>query len=121
MKLFNRSIFDAAETDQILDTPIAFDDPVPADSGIFRDSNPTRSHSVERQVQRKLLAHPQLRFSSLVVRRTPEGVCLEGVLTATDGCDVCSLARQVEGVDQVLNHLLLHTTELPTGSTVDLV
>lgn len=90
------------------DSPIAFDDPVPADSGVIRDVAPNRAHSVERQVQRKLLAHPSLRFSSLVVRRMPDGICLEGVLTANPGADVCSLARQVEGVNRVLNHLLVH-------------
>ncbi len=93
------------------DSPVAFDDPVPADSGIFRDAAPSRAHSVERQVQRKLLAHPRLRFSSLVVRRMPNGICLEGVITSTDGSDVCQLARQVEGVNQVLNHLLVRTLE----------
>jgi hypothetical protein len=94
-----------------LESPVAFDDPVPADSGIFRELDAIRPHSLERQVLRKLLANPQLRFSSLVVRRTPAGVCLEGVLTATDGSDLCSLARQVEGVELVLNHVLVQGTE----------
>jgi hypothetical protein len=89
------------------ESPIAFDDPVPADSGIFRDVAPSRAHSIERQVQRKLLASPGLHFSSLVVRRMPDGICLEGVLTASDGSDVCSVAQQVEGVTRVLNHLLV--------------
>ena len=93
--------------------PVAFDDPVPADSGILRDPIASRPHSLERQVQRKLLAHPRLRFSSLVVRRTPSGICLEGVMTSTDGSDICALARQVEGVQQVLNHIMVHGTELP--------
>lgn len=89
------------------EAPVAFDDPVPADSGVMRDASPSGAHSVERQVQRKLLANPSLRFSSLVVRRMPDGICLEGVLTANEGADVCSLARQVEGVSRVLNHLLV--------------
>ena len=117
MKLLNRSS-DAEASGELLELPIAFDDPVPADSGIFRDVGPSRPHSIERQVQRKLLANPRLRFSSLVVRRTPDGICLEGVLEANNGCDVCSLAQQVEGVDQVLNHLLLHCTELPLETVV---
>ena len=95
----------------IVDSPVAFDDPVPADSGIFRDIEPQRPHSLERQVLRRLLGHPELTFSSLVVRRTPEGICLEGMLTSTEGPDVCSLARQVAGVDQVLNHLLVQTCD----------
>jgi hypothetical protein len=93
------------------ESPVAFDDPVPADSGIFRDLAPCFAHSVERQVQRKLLAQPNLSFSSLVVRRMPDGICLEGIITSTDGSDVCSLAKQVEGVNRVLNHLLVQGTE----------
>lgn len=93
---------------------VAFDDPVPADSGVFRELSSTSSfktHSIERQVQRKLLAQPNLKFSSLVVRRMPGGVCLEGVLEMTDGSDLCKLARQVEGVEQVLNRLVVRGTE----------
>ncbi len=89
---------------------VAFDDPVPADSGVFRELSSTSSfktHSIERQVQRKLLAQPNLKFSSLVVRRIPRGVCLEGVLEMTDDSDLCKLARQVEGVEQVLNRLVV--------------
>jgi hypothetical protein len=93
------------------ESPVAFDDPVPADSGIFRELCPAGAHSIERQVQRKLLAQPHLQFSSLVVRRMPGGICLEGVLTSTDGSDICSLARQVEGVHQVLNHVLVQGSE----------
>jgi len=120
MKLCDDQLTDSALANNVLtdgilgspsESPIAFDDPVPADSGILRDLTPNRSHAIERQVQRKLLAHPHLRFSSLVVRRTRNGVCLEGVLTSAGGPDVCSVARQVEGVQEVLNHLLVHGTE----------
>ena len=115
MNLCDDQLTDSVLTDNVLgastESPVAFDDPVPADSGIFRDLSPNRSHTIERQVQRKLLAHPDLHFASLVVRRTRTGVCLEGVLTSADGPDVCTLARQVEGVQEVLNHLLVHGTE----------
>jgi hypothetical protein len=57
-------------------------------------------------VQRHLLSHPDLRFSSLVIRRIPNGVCLEGVLEQGD-LDVSNLARNVAGVDEVLNHLVI--------------
>ena len=89
--------------------PLGFDDPVPSDSGLMLEpAAPSRSpHSLERQVQRKLLAQPQLQFSSLVVRRMPDGVCLEGVLESTDGSDLGTLARQVEGVVRVLNHVMV--------------
>ena len=68
-------------------------------------------HQIEEDVQRELLAQPELRFSSLVVRRVADGVCLEGVLEADDveaasSC-VCGLARRVAGVQEVLNHLVV--------------
>ena len=96
---------------------VAFDDPVPADSGIFRGLLPDsfHTHSIERQVQRRLLAQPNLRFSSLVVRRLPNGVCLEGVLEATDGADINSLAQQVNGVQNVINRLVVQGTDLKPG------
>ena len=66
-------------------------------------------HQTEEDVQRELLGHPKLQFSSLVVRRIRDGVCLEGVLDVGETCpDVCSLARQVAGVREVLNHLVVH-------------
>lgn len=64
-------------------------------------------HRLEQAVQRHLLSHPELRFSSLVIRRIPNGVCLEGVLETSANLDVCNLARSVAGVNQVLNHLVV--------------
>lgn len=68
-------------------------------------------HRLEREIQRQLLAEPHLKFSSLVVRRVENGVCLQGVLEAdVDAPDVVSLVQRIAGVDQVLNHLLVHST-----------
>jgi osmotically-inducible protein OsmY len=68
-------------------------------------------HQIEEDVQRELLGHGGLHFSSLVVRRVPNGVCLEGVLETDDASEasssVCGLARRVAGVQKVLNHLLV--------------
>jgi len=65
-------------------------------------------HQVEQQVQRHLLAEPALKFSTLVVRRTEGGVCLQGTMeTEPDGPDVASLAKQVSGVTSVINQLLI--------------
>jgi osmotically-inducible protein OsmY len=65
-------------------------------------------HQVELDVQRELLAQPSLHFSSLVVRRINDGVCLQGVLeTDAESTDVCSIAQRVSGVRQVLNHLVV--------------
>ena len=67
-----------------------------------------RPHQVEHAVRRHLLTHPNLRFSSLVIRRIRDGVCLQGVLDADPNApDVCTLAQSVAGVRQVLNHLVV--------------
>lgn len=73
-------------------------------------------HRVESQVKRELQSDPGLRFSSLVVRRINDGVCLEGVLDVDDTVpDVDSLARRVAGVNNVLNHLVLRQSrQLPS-------
>jgi osmotically-inducible protein OsmY len=64
-------------------------------------------HRLEHAVQRQLLAHPGLRFATLVIRRIPNGVCLEGVLEDGGNLDICGLARNVSGVNEVLNHLVV--------------
>ena len=71
-----------------------------------------RPHDIERQVRRSLLSHPSLRFSSLVIRRIVDGVCLEGVLETPELFDdVTELTRKVAGVDAVLNRLLVRTEQ----------
>src|SRR5579863_4916240 len=71
-------------------------------------------HQVEQDVRSALLAQPSLHFSSLVVRRIDNGVCLQGVLEAdANSPDVCSIARRVAGVCQVLNHLVVAASRLP--------
>jgi osmotically-inducible protein OsmY len=82
---------------------VRFDSPRPAtDSQIER---------LAQDVRRELLNRPGLQFSSLVVRRVQNGVCLEGVLEANKANeDVCGLARSVAGVDRVLNHLVVRRT-----------
>ena len=65
-------------------------------------------HQVEQAVQRELLSHPQLHFKTLVVRRTQNGVCLEGYLEADENCpDVSGIAQTVAGVDEVINRLMV--------------
>ncbi len=72
-------------------------------------------HRLEQAVQRHLLSHPELRFSTLVIRRIPNGVCLEGVLEHSSNLDVCGLARSVAGVNEVLNHLVVRHRCGPRG------
>lgn len=90
---------------------IALDDPVPSGSCVAvveGEHCPDHPHDVEAEVQRMLLGSPDLEFTSLVVRRVPQGVCLEGVLHgASSAHEVADLARMVSGVDVVINHLLV--------------
>ncbi len=63
---------------------------------------------IELQVQRALRSDPRLRFASLHVHRVDDGVCLEGVVEVDGPCpDFVELARRVEGVNRVLNHLVV--------------
>jgi hypothetical protein len=72
------------------------------DSGFF-----TPLHPVEYEVMRKLQAHPQLKISSLVIRRIPAGVCLQGVIESDpEYIDLQKLLADIEGVDQVINQLV---------------
>jgi hypothetical protein len=65
-------------------------------------------HQVEQDVRSALLSQPNLRFSSLVVRRIADGVCLQGMLEmGADSPDVSLIAQRVKGVHCVLNHLLV--------------
>ena len=68
-------------------------------------------HAIERQVCRVLTSHPGLSISSLVVRRLGDGVCLSGVVESTDDpAEVCRIAQQVTGVNEVINRLLVRST-----------
>lgn len=65
-------------------------------------------HRIEFDVRRQLMADPALRFSSLVIRRVADGVCLEGVLESdADLSDVEQTVAAIAGVNRVLNRLVL--------------
>ena len=67
-------------------------------------------HGVERQIRQALTSHPGLTVSNLVVRRVRDGVCLTGVIESIDETtDVCNLVREVAGVNQVLNRMLVRS------------
>lgn len=71
-----------------------------------------RAHGLEQHVHRALCRNGGQAYSSVVVRRLPNGVCLEGVVRASAGqFDPSRTARQVPGVKEVLNHLV-HCTEM---------
>ena len=90
---------------------VALDDPVPSDSVVaviepHCCADPP--HMIESEVRRALISNPRLHFKVLVVRRVPNGVCLEGVLDVDDTApDVDEIARHVAGVELVINRLLV--------------
>jgi len=57
------------------------------------------------------------RIDRLVVRRTPEGLCLDGVIRSSTGhADVADLVRAATGVTEVLNRLVVfHEDPLPSA------
>lgn len=66
-------------------------------------------HGMERAIQQRLLSSPDAEFTSLVVRRVPGGVCLQGVMEVSgDLPDVTRLAMEVAGVQRVINRLVVH-------------
>ena len=66
------------------------------------------AHQLESDVRRALSTADGLDIGSLVVRRIPNGICLEGVIrVSSDDFDVCSAVREIEGVGEVVNHLVV--------------
>ena len=60
------------------------------------------------EVRRALLSEDGLDIASLVVRRVPNGVCLEGVIRVNgDDVDVCRAVRKLAGIGEILNHLVV--------------
>ncbi|MBX3443019.1 MAG: hypothetical protein KF774_11495 [Planctomyces sp.] len=99
--------------------PCGWDDPVPSecDSVIAAAEEAETSHDLEREVQRRLLDEPGLKFASLVVRRMRDGVCIQGVLETETGLpDLSLLARQVRGVDRVVDQVVVRHVSTPSPS-----
>lgn len=69
---------------------------------------PGAAHQIELDVRRALLAEAGVSFDSLVVRRIPFGVCLQGFAEFDDeSWDLAEVARTVPGVEEVRNHLVV--------------
>jgi hypothetical protein len=77
--------------------------------GILDSSHPLPApHQLEKNVRRRLLENETLNFSSLVVRRVRDGVCLEGVVeVGAESPDVVGLVMAIEGVGEVHNRLVV--------------
>lgn len=66
------------------------------------------TNQLETDVRQALNAADGLDVGSLVVRRLPDGICLEGVIrVSSDDFDVCSAVREIEGVGEVVNNLVV--------------
>lgn len=71
------------------------------------DSSAT-PHQIEHEVHRSLCSRDDIGFTSLVVRRIDNGVCLEGFVETDAQRDAVNrLAAQVAGVNDVLNRLVV--------------
>lgn len=103
--------FDSSED---VETPRGWDDFVPVgDYCILDYSECRKSHDYERDIQRKLLEVPGLHFSSLVVRRLDNGVCVQGVLESSGPhIDVARMVRELTGIENVLDQVVVR--ECPT-------
>lgn len=66
------------------------------------------THELDAEIRRALCAENGVDIGGLVVRRLPNGVCLEGVIrVSSDDFDVCSAVREIEGVGEIVNHLVV--------------
>ena len=94
-----------------LDAVMSLVEPCCGDTAVLAadDSVVFHRHQLEQEVRNRLMAEPSLHFTSLVVRRVRSGLCLEGVLETNESeADVSRLVRQICGVSQVLDRLVVH-------------
>lgn len=81
------------------------------DSGAF-----TPLHPLEYEVTRKLRSYPTVKISSLVVRRTPDGICLQGVLESdAEDVEFRQLLCELESLANVVNQLVCCHRPPPKG------
>lgn len=99
----------AKSTDPI--APVAIDDPVPAGSSVSIERPECvveDPHAIELAVRKRLSREDGIRFMELVVRRMPDGICLDGVVHTQGRCpDVAKVVREIVNVERVVNHLLV--------------
>lgn len=68
---------------------------------------PEPDRQLERTLQRVLQDLPGVTFDSLVIRRVPSGVCLQGYATIdADDLDLGVIARGIAGVGDVLDRIV---------------
>lgn len=74
-------------------------------------------HRVEEEVTRTLRDAPGVHVNSLSVHRTPDGICLHGVVEIDHpDTDVSAIIRRTLAIDQVINRMVIkHTDRDPCG------
>ena len=73
-------------------------------------------HAVESEVHRRIQQQPNLTIKSLVVHRTPNGVCLEGRIESPDPqIDLAGLMQGIPGLEEIVNHLVITTDSEQTN------
>jgi hypothetical protein len=92
---------------------LGWDDPVPSatDEESAWPVPRASDHRLECEVQRRLLEEPGMNFTSLVVRRIHDGVCIQGVLESDLPFNLIKLAREVEGVNRVIDLVVVYHPE----------
>ena len=72
------------------------------------ESTPRTTRQLETEVRNALSAADGVDIGGLVVRRLSNGICLEGVIrVSSDDFDVCSAVREIDGVGEIVNHLIV--------------
>ncbi|HVJ84642.1 MAG TPA: hypothetical protein VM452_03300 [Caulifigura sp.] len=85
-----------------------WDDFLPVGEYCPLDYSECSEHEYERDIQRRLLDAPGLHFSSLVVRRLDNGICVQGVLeTSGPHLDLGRIVREISGVENVVNQVVV--------------
>src|SRR5690349_729909 len=85
-----------------------WDDFLPVGEYCPLDYSECSEHEYERDIQRRLLEAPGLHFSSLVVRRLENGICVQGVLeTSGPHLDLGQIVREISGVENVVNQVVV--------------
>lgn len=89
-------------------TPLGMDD---GDWPVVTDPD----RQLERTLRRVLQNLPGVTFESLVIRRVPSGVCLQGYAIIDDGdLDLGMIAQGIDGVGDVLDRVVaIRRTSLP--------
>ena len=79
---------------------------LPASPAAEENSQPA-SHRIERDLVAELRRCDDVTFDSLIVRQTPNGVCVQGTVHGTyDRSRIAEIIRDLAGVDQVVDQVI---------------